>query len=257
MPPLALALITLIGAALVIVFDPGDGAATRSATPYVGSKQEPGPRRNGNGDYGGRKQDAAKYGGGKQDVAEYSGGKRNVGETAALSLPWLVRELGSPRPRAPLSRRVAPGFRVAFTRRGYVITYGRARFARSATRLAHTGPLQRFAHGVTRRTPLGEDTTVLRHGATIAYIVVRRHRGVRLWSWQLETNLRPRLRADGSLLLRGRATLLVQPPEVIDRNGIEVTPPGARWRLAREGNGWRLAYLLDDSRLPLPYAIAG
>ena len=115
----------------------------------------------------------------------------------------------------------------------------------------------RFASGVSRRTAFGEDVTVLREGAVSAYILVRKHLGTRLWTWRVETNLEPRLQESGSVLLSGPVSLLIQPPQVLDRSGKAITPGGSRWQLAREGSGWRLGFRLDDSRLPLPYAISG
>ena len=121
--------------------------------------------------------------------------------------------------------------------------------------MEYVAPLRRFANGVVRATAFGEHATAVRGRVTSGYLVVRKRRGVRLWTWHLETNLRPVLRRDGSVLLRGSFPLLVQQPNVYDGRGRDLVPGQIRWRLGREGSGWRLSFRLDDSRFPLPYVI--
>ncbi len=245
-PPLALGVIALVGTAILIGI--GDDRKTVSRNPLP-----PPPR-------------SIAYGGGKTlPIRKQPTGEpppppppaRPVVEPAPAPPAWFRRELGLSRPSAPLLRVVIPGFSVRLGGRSFVIRYRSARLSRTVTRLPPVGASHRFENGVSRRTRYGQSATVLRGSATTAYLLVTSHRGVRLWTWRLWTNLRPSVRADGALLLRGRYSFLVNAPTVYDAKGRAVTPKGLRWRLGRDGDAWRLSLRLDDSRLPVPYVISG
>lgn len=228
-PPLALAVITLIGAAIVIGFD-----HSRSTTkPPV---------------------QVIKYRGGKLPPKKHD--KPPVTRPVAVS-GWLARELGAKSPGAPLVRVVSPDLRIAITRRGFVIDYRKAHLSRNATGIGKIGPLIRYKRGALRRVPLGFDATVVRGSVTSSYLLVNQRFGSRTWTWHVSTNLKPRVRKDGALLLSGPDSFLVQPPRIYNRGGKDVTPRGLRWRLGREAGGYRLGVLLNDRSLPLPYVISG
>jgi hypothetical protein len=231
-PPLALAVITLIGAAIVIGFDHSSSSTTTTTTPPV---------------------QVIKYRGGKLPPRAH---KPPV--TRPVAVPrWLGRELGPKSPGAPLVRVVSRDLRITITRRGFVIDYRKAHLSRNATGIGKIGPLVRYRRGTIRRVPLGFDATVVRGSVTSSYLLVNQRFGSRTWTWHVSTNLKPRVRKDGALPLSGPDSFLVQPPRVYDRIGRDVTPRGLRWRLAREAGGYRLGVLITDRRLPLPYVISG
>jgi hypothetical protein len=170
---------------------------------------------------------------------------------------WLVRELGARRPGGPLVYQVSQILRIVVTKRGFAIDYRGARLARYATGVGKVGQLVRYQRGAYRRLSLGLDATVVRGSTTNSYLVVNRRYGSRTWTWHLDTNLRPQVREDGALLLEGSDSFLVQPPKMYSGRGKDVTPRGLRWRLAKEGSGYRLSLRLNDKTLPLPYVISG
>ena len=233
-PPLALAVITLIGAAIVIGFG------------HPGSSSKPVVKR------------AILYGGGKLPRRPHGGGgpKKPV-ETPVAAPRWLARALGGRNASAPLVHDVSRDLRITITDRGFRIDYRGAHIARYATGLDRLGRPVRYVNGVLRRLALGADVTVVRDSVTNAYLLVGQRFGSRTWTWHLATNLRPRIRGDGALVLTGPESFLVQPPQIFDRRGKDVSPRGLRWGLAREPGGYRLSVLLVDRRLPLPYVISG
>ena len=50
-------------------------------------------------------------------------------------------------------------------------------------------------------------------------------------------------------------SLVIDPVQILDRSGKEITPEGLRWDLEKTDSGWWLTLDLDDSELPLPYVI--
>jgi hypothetical protein len=155
--------------------------------------------------------------------------------------------------------------RITITRRGFVIDYRGAHVSRFATGVGHVGPLLRFRDGVVRRIDLGADATGVRGSVTNSYLVVDRRLGSRTWTWHITTNLEPAIRSDGALLLSGADSFVVQPPRIFDRSGTDVTvyvhgpahPGRLRWRIAPEGDGYRLSVRIVDRYLALPYVISG
>jgi hypothetical protein len=232
-PPLALAVITLIGAAVVIV---AGHPETRPKTTTTTAVPHP----------------VGRYGGGKTSPR----GRRRAVRPVKAPL-WVSQELGRVDPSAPLVRKVGGSLRVTLTRRGFVLEYRGALLARYDTRLGRVGRVVRHRFGLERSFRRAIDATVVRGSVTSSYLVVGRHRGLHTWTWRLQTNLRPRVRADGALLLEGTDSLLVLPPRIYDRTGRNVTPRRLRWRLRGAGNAFVLSVQLDDGRLSIPYVISG
>ena len=173
-PPLALAVVTLIGAAIVIGFGHPSSSSkpvVKRAVPYRGGKL---PRR--------------PHGG---------GGPKKPVETPAAAPRWLARALGRREPSAPLVHDVSRDLRITITDRGFRIDYRGAHIARYATGLDRLGRPVRYVNGVLRRLALGADVTVVRDSVTNAYLLVGQRFGSRTWTWHLATNLRPRIRGDG------------------------------------------------------------
>ena len=48
---------------------------------------------------------------------------------------------------------------------------------------------------------------------------------------------------------------VIDPVQILDRSGKEITPEGLSWELEEAGLGWWLTLDLDDSDLPVPYVI--
>src|SRR5437763_6437333 len=109
--------------------------------------------------------------------------------------------------------------------------------------------------GRTRETPFGSETIVARPHGIEQYLTVERHLGVRTWRWQLDTRLRPQVVRDLVRFVDPKthrvSGLTIQPVQVLDADGTDVTPRGARWSLSHG----RLELRLDDSRLSLPYVL--
>lgn len=193
----------------------------------------------------------------------FRGGKvpprRRTGPQPLVLPPWLARELGPRSAKAKLVRKPSQNLTIDLRHRGFTIRYGPATLTRFPTRVGKVGAPQKHVYGVVRRNGVGDEATAVRGNVTSAYIVVTRRQGPRVWTWHLDTNLKPRIRADGAVVLAGRVGLLVEPPLIYDRAGEEITTVGrkARFRLAKEGSGWRLSLPIDDRVLPIPYVIAG
>jgi hypothetical protein len=230
-PPLALAVITLVGAAVVIAAGhPGSAAEPRvlhRSPPYHGGKLAPRER------------------------------PRPKPTPRPVELPaWVRRELGPVSPTAPLVRKAGP-LRVTLTRRGFVLEYRDALLSRYATRIGRLRGVIRHRNGLERPFGAVIDVTTVRGSVTSSYLVVGRYRGAHTWTWRLQTNLQPRIQRNGGLLLLGSDSLLVLPPRVYDARGRNVTRPRLRWRLRGAGNAFVLSVRLNDRRLSLPYVISG
>lgn len=252
--PVGLGVVTLIGTILVISLgDRGDagagtgrygGGKSAGAGAFAGGKIAPAPVR---------------YGGGKSQAAplRFRGGKlpRRARLPARARPAWVDRQLGPRRPAASLVRVISRDYIVTLTAFGYRIAYRDARFARAARRIGPVGLLQRFRNGVVRATAFGEDVTTVQEGATSVYVVVLRRQGRRTWTWRVDTNLSPTLRDDGSILLEGRSSLLIQTARAYNARGQAIGPP-VEWTLEPEGSGWTIGITVDDRRFPLPYVIA-
>jgi hypothetical protein len=178
---------------------------------------------------------------------------------AAFPAPsFLTDALGAPHAAAPLVRTPARGVEVTIRDAGYEVRRGRASVALTSAD-AEQQPWTRFARGVSRPTPFGDETIAVDGTRTEEFLTVERRLGQRTWRWRLDApGLEPRLRRDGSVEFRAGGApvdLRVQPVAVLDASGKDVTPHGLRWSLAYERSSWWLELPLDDSRLPLPYVI--
>ncbi|HEV2952364.1 MAG TPA: hypothetical protein VGZ51_09675, partial [Actinomycetota bacterium] len=116
------------------------------------------------------------------------------------------------------------------------------------------GTWERFADGVSRPTVYGRETIVVDSTGTEQFLTVERRQGKRDWQWLLDTDARPRLQPDGSILY-GAGLVRTPPVAILDAGGRDVTPENLRWSLREEDDSWRLALRLDDSKLSLPYVI--
>jgi hypothetical protein len=92
---------------------------------------------------------------------------------------------------------------------------------------------------------------------TSSYLFVKQRFGSRTWTWHVTTNLKPKVRKDGALLLSGPDSFLVQAPRIYSKAGKDVTPRGLRWSLTPEAGGYRIGIRLFDPNLPIPYVISG
>ena len=170
---------------------------------------------------------------------------------------FLTDALGSADASAPLVRHPAKNVRVALEQTGVAVARG-SRTVKLTPDLESTKTWERFDRGVSRSTPLGQETITVDGKRTEHFLTVDRHVGARDWRWRLDTRLRARIGDDGSIgFLDGPAvtSLHIPPPAIFDADGDDVTPKGARWTLDRRGAVTFLTLALDDSELPLPYVI--
>ena len=170
---------------------------------------------------------------------------------------FLTEALGSSDASAPLVRHPAGGVRVELEQTGVAVTRG-SRAVKLTPDLESTGTWQRFDGGVSRSTPLGQETITVDGKHAEHFLTVDRHVGAREWRWKLDTKLRARIGDDGAIaFLDGPAvtSLHIPPPAIFDADGDDVTPKGARWGLDHRGAATFLTLALDDSELSLPYVI--
>ena len=115
-------------------------------------------------------------------------------------------------------------------------------------------------HGVTRETEFGSETIVVDGARTEKFLTVTERQGEKTWRWKLATRLVPRLGDDGAVSFADTETnhvtsLVIDPVQILDRSGKEITPEGLSWELEKSDTGWWLTLDLDDSEFPLPYVI--
>ncbi len=113
--------------------------------------------------------------------------------------------------------------------------------------------------GAIRSTPFGLEAMVFRQGETEELLAVDRRVGLRTWRWQLSSGgLTPRLGSDGAVSFGAGHKLSsfgILPVAILDADGHDVTPAGARWSLKQQSGSWWLQLRLDDAKLPVPYVI--
>src|SRR6266511_4744175 len=165
---------------------------------------------------------------------------------------YLTRELGSPLSSASLVRtpaRIHPalGGKLEIRNGGLKVTSGRDTLS---LRFAGDAPWRQHANGVSRRTSFGREAITFGVNRVEQSLLVNRRQGTKVWHWHLGTKLHARLASDGSVQL-GDSPLSILPVAILDRDGHDVTPAGARWSL----RGRSLELRLDDAELPVPYVI--
>src|SRR6266545_3387232 len=175
-------------------------------------------------------------------LASHRGGK------ATSQTSFLTKALGSPQDSAPLVRKPSRTQTVHLHRNGFTYTHGTDSISLAANG-AGAQPWTRHRNGVTRSTPFGAETITVTSRRTEQYLTVSSRQGHKTWTWRLDTNLDLRLNVDGGIDL-GPGTH-VDPVQIVDKRGHDVTPDGLRWSI--DGN--TLSLTLDDARLPLPYVI--
>ena len=172
------------------------------------------------------------------------------GEGPSSSDKFLTQALGEKRPGAPLVRRPAPGVRVRVDSSGFRVSHKQTQVAISLAG-AKRSKWERFADGVSRPTAYGRETIVVDSTGTEQFLTVERRQGKHDWQWRLDTDARPRLQPDGSIIY-GAGLARTPPVAILDAGGKDVTPDGLRWSLREQDGSWRLGLRLDDSKLPFP-----
>ena len=184
--------------------------------------------------------------------------RRRTRRPAPTTQPaFLTEALGSADASAPLVRHPAKDVRVELEQTGVAVARG-SRTVKLTPDLESTETWQRFDGGVSRSTPLGQETITVDGKHAEHFLTVDRHVGAREWRWKLDTKLRARIGDDGAIaFLDGPAvtSLHIPPPAIFDADGDDVTPKDARWGLDRRGADTFLTLALDDSELSLPYVI--
>ena len=163
-----------------------------------------------------------------------------------------------PRRRTGSLTRTSGGLRTQL--RGDSLSVGSGSAAITLTSTAQRGGAwTRHRSGATRKTRFGSQAVVFATGLAEEFFVVDRRLGRRTWQWRLEPGRwTPRIGADGGVSFGAAGTLgplAIQPPQIFDRRGRDVTPTGTRWALRRVGGVWRLQLRVVDSSLPIPYVI--
>ena len=184
------------------------------------------------------------------------GGAALLGQSDAQPA-FLTEALGSADASAPLVRHPAKDVRVELEQTGVAVARG-SRTVKLTPDLESTETWQRFDGGVSRSTPLGQETITVDGKHAEHFLTVDRHVGAREWRWKLDTRLRARIGDDGAIgFLDGPAvtSLHIPPPAIFDADGDDVTPKDARWGLDHRGDDTFLTLALDDSELSLPYVI--
>src|SRR5688572_20553279 len=173
---------------------------------------------------------------------------------------FLQRALGEPAADAPLTRRPDAQTRVELSTGGYGLERSSVSVALRST-AGGDSELEPFAHGASRRTPYGWEAVTVSPARTEQFLTVTERQGVSTWRWELETlDLTPRVGDDGAVAFIRDGRLLsdvafIEPVRILDEDGEDVTPTGARWSVVESGGRWFLDLPLDDASLPLPYVI--
>jgi len=169
---------------------------------------------------------------------------------------FLSRALGSPDPKASLSRTPAPGFAVRIHTGGFRLRTSDGTLSLTAQASGGDG-WSRYEHGALRSTSAGQEAVTVDGARAEESLRVTSRHGLHTWRWQLDTNLEARLAHghvgffNGHLLTR----VEIEPVRILDDSGRDVTPKRAQWSLVRRGGANWLELSLDDSKLPVPYTI--
>ena len=172
---------------------------------------------------------------------------------------FLEDALGPERAEAPLQRTPAPGVDVRINPEGYTVSHWGASVSVVSEDVGGAR-WRNHVHGVTRETEFGSETIVVDGARTEKFLTVTERQGEKTWRWKLATRLVPRLGNDGAVSFADTKTnhvtsLVIDPVQILDRSGKEITPEGLRWDLEKTDSGWWLTLDLDDAELPLPYVI--
>ena len=158
-----------------------------------------------------------------------------------------------------MERTPAPGVDVRINPEGYTVSHWGASVSVVAEDVGGA-KWRNHVHGVTRETEFGSETIVVDGARTEKFLTVTERQGEKTWRWKLATRLVPRLGNDGAVSFADSRTnhvtsLVIDPVQILDRSGKEITPEGLSWELEKADSGWWLTLDLDDSELPLPYVI--
>jgi hypothetical protein len=185
---------------------------------------------------------------------------RHRGASGGRSTPaFLTKALGPARPHASLVRTPARSVAVSVEDDGFRVADDDGSVAVVPT-ASPTSHWARHANGAMRKTPFGREAVVFdgdRLGAE-SYLVVDRRQGRRTWRWRLDTTFAPRVTPQGVVgFFKGTKLTASWVPavKILDRNGHDVTPRGAKWHTLQRHGSWWLELTLNDRKLPLPYTI--
>ncbi len=172
---------------------------------------------------------------------------------------FLEDALGPEKSEAPLDRTPAPGVDVRINAEGYTVSHWGASVSVVSEDVGGAR-WRNHVHGVTRETDFGSETIVVDGTRTEKFLTVTERQGEKTWRWKLATRLVPRLGDDGAVSFLDKTdnhvtSLVIDPVQILDRSGKEITPEGLRWNLEKGDSGWWLTLDLDDAELPLPYVI--
>jgi hypothetical protein len=172
---------------------------------------------------------------------------------------FLEDALGPEKAEAPMERTPAPGVDVRINAEGYTVSHWGASVSVVSEDVGGAR-WRNHVHGVTRETEFGSETIVIDGARTEKFLTVTERQGEKTWRWKLATRLVPRLGQDGAVSFADQRTnhvtsLVIDPVQILDRSGKEITPEGLQWNLEKSDSGWWLTLDLDDRDLPLPYVI--
>ncbi|MGH3027974.1 MAG: hypothetical protein ACRDMW_05410, partial [Gaiellaceae bacterium] len=172
---------------------------------------------------------------------------------------FLEDALGPEKAEAPMERTPAPGVDVRINAEGYTVSHWGASVSVVSEDVGGAR-WRNHVHGVTRETNFGSETIVVDGARTEKFLTVTERQGEKTWRWKLATRLVPRLGNDGAVSFADTETnhvtsLVIDPVQILDRSGQEITPEGLQWNLEKSDSGWWLTLDLDDRDLPLPYVI--
>ncbi len=158
-----------------------------------------------------------------------------------------------------MERAPAPGVDVRINAEGYTVSHWGASVSVVSEDVGGAR-WRNHVHGVTRETDFGSETIVVDGARTEKFLTVTERQGEKTWRWKLATRLVPRLGDDGAVSFLDKTnnhvtSLVIDPVQILDRSGKEITPEGLQWNLEKSDSGWWLTLDLDDRDLPLPYVI--